>query len=51
MVTTVRGSFNDVTDRFYADLETMDKSYAELSRKAASVDTRNQQRDGHLRSG
>jgi polyisoprenoid-binding protein YceI len=50
MVTTVRGSFNDVTGRFYADLETMDKSYAEVTLKAASVDTRNQQRDDHLRS-
>ena len=50
MVTTVRGSFNDVTGRFYADLEDMSKSYAEVTLKAASVDTRNQQRDDHLRS-
>jgi len=50
MVTTVRGSFNDVTGRFYADLDDMDNSYAELTLKAASVDTRNQQRDDHLRS-
>ena len=39
-----------MTGRFYADLETMDKSYAEVTLKAASVDTRNQQRDDHLRS-
>jgi polyisoprenoid-binding protein YceI len=50
MVTTVRGSFNDVTGRFYADVDDMSKSYAEVTLKAASVDTRNQQRDDHLRS-
>ena len=50
MVTTVRGSFNDVTGRLYADLDDMSKSYAEIVLKAASVDTRNQQRDDHLRS-
>src|SRR5262245_39567022 len=50
MVTTVRGSFNDITGRFYADLDDMSKSYAEVTLKAASVDTRNQQRDDHLRS-
>jgi polyisoprenoid-binding protein YceI len=50
MVTTVRGSFNDVTGRFYADVDDMSKSYAEVTLKTASVDTRNQQRDDHLRS-
>ena len=50
MVTTVRGSFNDVTGRFYADVADMSKSYAEITLKTASVDTRNQQRDDHLRS-
>ena len=50
MVTTVRGSFNDVTGRFYADLDDMSKSYAEVVLKTASVDTRSQQRDDHLRS-
>ena len=50
MVTTVRGSFNDVTGRLYADLDDMAKSYAEVVLKASSVDTRNQQRDDHLRS-
>ena len=50
MVTTVRGSFNDVTGRLYADVDDMDKSYAEVVLKAASVYTRNQQRDDHLRS-
>jgi len=50
MVTTVRGSFNDVTGRLYADLDDMAKSYAEVVLKASSVDTRNQQRDEHLRN-
>jgi len=50
MVTTVRGPFNAITGRFYAALDDMSKSYAEVIRKAASVDTRNQQRDDHLRS-
>jgi polyisoprenoid-binding protein YceI len=50
MVTTVRGSFNDVKGHFYADLDDMSKSSAEIILKAASVDTRNQQRDDHLRS-
>ena len=50
MVTTVRGSFNDVTGHFYADLEDLSKCYAEVTLKATSVDTRNEQRDEHLRS-
>ena len=51
MVTTVRGSFNDVEGRFHADLDDMSKSTATVRLKAGSVDTRNQQRDDHLRSG
>ena len=50
MVTTVRGSFNDMTGRIYADLDDMDRSYAEIVLQVTSVDTRNQQRDDHLRS-
>jgi len=50
MVTTVRGSFNDVTGHFYADLDDMSKSHAELVLRTASIDTRNRQRDDHLRS-
>ena len=50
MITTVRGSFNDVEGRFHADLDDMTKSSAVVVLKAASVDTRNQQRDDHLRS-
>ena len=51
MVTTVRGSFNDVQGYFHADLDDMSKSTARVILKAASVDTRNNDRDNHLRSG
>jgi polyisoprenoid-binding protein YceI len=50
MVTTVRGSFNEVDGRFHAEVDDMTKSTVEVRLKAASVDTRNQQRDDHLRS-
>jgi polyisoprenoid-binding protein YceI len=50
MVTTVRGSFNDVQGYFHADLDDMSKSTARVILKAASVDTRNNDRDNHLRS-
>jgi polyisoprenoid-binding protein YceI len=51
MVTTVRGSFNEIEGSFHADLDDMTKSHATIVLKTASVDTRNQQRDDHLRSG
>jgi polyisoprenoid-binding protein YceI len=51
MVTTVRGSFNEIEGSFHADLDDMTKSHASLVLKTASIDTRNQQRDDHLRSG
>ncbi|QIM22407.1 YceI family protein [Phycicoccus sp. HDW14] len=50
MITTVRGSFNDVEGHVHADLEDMSQSYVEVVLKAASVDTRTAQRDEHLRS-
>lgn len=51
MITTVRGSFNDFTGSFHADLDDMGKSYVEITLQVATIDTRNQQRDDHLRSG
>ena len=51
MVTTVRGSFNEIEGSFHADVDDMSKSHATIVLKTASVDTRNQQRDDHLRSG
>ncbi|NHA70322.1 YceI family protein [Phycicoccus flavus] len=50
MITTVRGSFNEVEGHVHADLEDMDASHVEITLKAASVDTRTPDRDAHLRS-
>lgn len=44
------GSFNDFEGEFTADLEDLSQSRALISIQAASVDTRNEQRDEHLRS-
>lgn len=50
MVTKVRGSFNEFEGTGFFDAEEPSKSHLELTVKAASIDTRNEQRDGHLRS-
>ena len=50
MVTKVRGSFNDFEGSGYFDAEDPQKSHLALTIKAASVDTRNEDRDAHLRS-
>jgi polyisoprenoid-binding protein YceI len=50
MVTTVRGSFNDVEGHVHADLEDVSKSSVVITLKSASVDTRSADRDTHLRS-
>lgn len=50
MVATVRGAFNDLTGSLHVDFDEPDNSRAEIVLKAASVDTRNTQRDDHLRS-
>ena len=50
MVTKVRGAFNDVTGTGYFDADDVSKSHAEVVIKAASIDTRNADRDAHLRS-
>jgi polyisoprenoid-binding protein YceI len=50
MVTKVRGSFNEFTGSGYFDAEDPSASKAELVIQAASIDTRNADRDGHLRS-
>lgn len=50
MITTVRGSFNDLEGHIHADLEDMSASHVEVTLRAASVDTRTPQRDEHLRS-
>ncbi len=50
MVAKVRGSFNDFEGSGYFDAEDPTKSHLELTIKAASIDTRNAERDAHLRS-
>jgi polyisoprenoid-binding protein YceI len=50
MITTVKGRFSDVSGTIEADETHPDRSSAEASIDAASLDTRNEQRDEHLRS-
>ena len=50
MVTKVRGSFNEFEGSGYFDAENPDNSHLNLTIQAASIDTRNADRDGHLRS-
>ena len=50
MVTKVRGSFNEFEGSGYLDAEDPSKSWVELTIKAASIDTRNADRDAHLRT-
>jgi polyisoprenoid-binding protein YceI len=50
MVTKVRGSFNEFEGTGYFDAENPAKSQLQLTIKAASIDTRNADRDGHLKS-
>ncbi len=50
MVTKVRGSFNEFDGSGYFDSENPANSRLSLTIKAASIDTRNRDRDAHLRS-
>src|SRR5579862_9756769 len=50
MVTKVRGSFNEFAGTGYFDAQNPSASHMELTIKAASIDTRNADRDAHLRS-
>jgi polyisoprenoid-binding protein YceI len=49
MVTKVRGSFNEFEGSGYFDAENPSNSNLQLTIKAASIDTRNADRDAHLR--
>lgn len=49
MVTKVRGSFNEFEGSGYFDAENPANSRLALTIKAASIDTRNADRDGHLK--
>ncbi|GAA3396135.1 YceI family protein [Cryptosporangium minutisporangium] len=50
MVTKVRGAFNVFEGSAVLDGDNPEKSSAKVVIKAASIDTRNEQRDGHLRT-
>ena len=50
MVTKVRGSFNEFEGSGYFDAENPAGSHLQLTIQAASIDTRNADRDGHLKS-
>lgn len=50
MVTKVRGSFNEFTGSGYLDAADPTASHLELTIETASIDTRNADRDAHLRS-
>ena len=49
MITKVRGAFNEVTGTGYFDSADPSRSRLELTIQAASIDTRNADRDAHLR--
>lgn len=49
MVTKVRGAFNNVQGEALIDPEEWKNSYAQISIQVNSIDTRNAQRDSHLR--
>ncbi|MBI2706618.1 MAG: YceI family protein [Actinobacteria bacterium] len=49
MVTKVRGSFNEFEGSGYFDAENPANSHLRLTIQAASIDTRNADRDGHLK--
>ena len=50
MVTKVRGQFNEFEGKAVVDPADFGRSTVELTIQTASIDTRNEQRDGHLRS-
>jgi polyisoprenoid-binding protein YceI len=50
MVTKVRGSFNEFDATAHIDADDLAASSASVTIKVDSIDTRNEQRDGHLRS-
>jgi len=50
MVTKVRGQFNEFEGSAVVDADDFTKSTAQLTIQGASIDTRNEQRDAHLRS-
>jgi polyisoprenoid-binding protein YceI len=50
MVTKVRGAFNEFSGTGYLDQDNPSNSHVEITIKVASIDTRNADRDAHLRT-
>jgi polyisoprenoid-binding protein YceI len=50
MITKVRGSFNEFTGSGYFDVDKPENSHFELTIDVTSIDTRNADRDAHLKS-
>src|SRR5215467_15340899 len=50
MVSTVRGHFNVLSGQLHIDEAHPENSWVEAEVDAASIDTRDEKRDGHLRS-
>ena len=50
MITKVRGQFDEFDSRAHIDFTDPSQCSAEIMIEAASIDTRNEQRDGHLRT-
>ncbi len=50
MVTTVKGQFNVLSGKLEIDEQHPENSWVEAEVDAASIDTRDERRDGHLRS-
>jgi len=50
LVSKVSGGFNDFNGTIVADFENLDASSVEFTIQASSIDTKNEKRDGHLRS-
>ncbi len=50
MISTVKGRFTDVEGTIYADEKDMENSSVDVTLKAASIDSRTEMRDNHLRS-
>lgn len=50
MVTKVRGAFNEISGSGHLDVEVPANSLFKVTIKTASIDTRNADRDGHLKS-
>jgi polyisoprenoid-binding protein YceI len=50
LVSKTAGEFNDFDGTIVADFENLDASSVEFTIQASSIDTKNEKRDGHLRS-